>query len=193
MSIPFLGMLRDIWPKGQFIVTGVLGPKSNAHGPNEFLHIPYVKKLICAMTHILARKWFDDSDEIDYDNDWAQGMKIHVQNINYKLIIRTWWSSSELKQLFNITHCFLFWCFWWMRLGVCWCQSFCLILFSCFIVYLDLWSRSQCFLIPFTVSSGGFLKLSVFSFPWWRTHNFTWSSFEFVRTVCWITLWKNHH
>mgnify|MGYP007068596488 CR=1 FL=1 len=34
MSIPFLGMLREMWPKGQFIVTGVLGPQSNAHGPN---------------------------------------------------------------------------------------------------------------------------------------------------------------
>lgn len=34
MSIPFLGLLRNLWPQGQFIVTGVLGPKSNAHGPN---------------------------------------------------------------------------------------------------------------------------------------------------------------
>lgn len=34
MSIPFLGLLRDLWPSGQFIVTGVLGPQSNAHGPN---------------------------------------------------------------------------------------------------------------------------------------------------------------
>ena len=54
MSIPFLGLLRNLWPKGQFIVTGVLGPKSNAHGPNEFLHIPYVKKLICCISHVLA-------------------------------------------------------------------------------------------------------------------------------------------
>ncbi len=57
MSIPFLGLLRDIWPKGQFIVTGVLGPHSNAHGPNEFLHIPYVKKLICSIAHIIAKRW----------------------------------------------------------------------------------------------------------------------------------------
>jgi hypothetical protein len=56
MSIPFLGLLRDIWPKGQFIVTGVLGPHSNAHGPNEFLHIPYVKKLICSIAHIIAKR-----------------------------------------------------------------------------------------------------------------------------------------
>jgi acetylornithine deacetylase/succinyl-diaminopimelate desuccinylase-like protein len=37
----------------QFIVTGVLGPESNAHGPNEFLHIPYVKKLIGALSKIV--------------------------------------------------------------------------------------------------------------------------------------------
>ena len=55
MSIPFLGLLKNLWPEGQFIVTGVLGPQSNAHGPNEFLHIPYVKKLICCIAHIVAR------------------------------------------------------------------------------------------------------------------------------------------
>jgi acetylornithine deacetylase/succinyl-diaminopimelate desuccinylase-like protein len=53
-SIPFLTFLGDLWPKAQFIVTGVLGPESNAHGPNEFLHIPYVKSLICSMSHVLA-------------------------------------------------------------------------------------------------------------------------------------------
>jgi acetylornithine deacetylase/succinyl-diaminopimelate desuccinylase-like protein len=54
MSIPFLTFLEELWPKAQFIVTGVLGPQSNAHGPNEFLHIPYVKSLICSMSHVLA-------------------------------------------------------------------------------------------------------------------------------------------
>lgn len=55
MSIPLLGLLRNYWPKGQFVVTGVLGPQANAHGPNEFLHLPYVKKLICCMADVLAR------------------------------------------------------------------------------------------------------------------------------------------
>lgn len=55
MSIPFLGLLRSLWPKGQFVVTGVLGPKSNAHGPNEFLHIDYCKKLTCSMAYVLAK------------------------------------------------------------------------------------------------------------------------------------------
>ena len=54
-SIPFMGFLRDIWPSAQFVITGVLGPQSNAHGPNEFLHIPYVKNLICSMAHVLAK------------------------------------------------------------------------------------------------------------------------------------------
>ncbi len=38
-SIPFMGMLGEKFPGTQFLVTGVLGPQSNAHGPNEFLHI----------------------------------------------------------------------------------------------------------------------------------------------------------
>jgi acetylornithine deacetylase/succinyl-diaminopimelate desuccinylase-like protein len=55
VSIPFLTFLEELWPKSQFIVTGVLGPQSNAHGPNDFLHIPYVKNLICSMAHVLAK------------------------------------------------------------------------------------------------------------------------------------------
>ncbi|MDJ0840096.1 MAG: M20 family metallopeptidase [Acidobacteriota bacterium] len=52
-SIPFMGMLGEKFPKAQFVVTGVLGPQSNAHGPNEFLHIPFAKKLTCCVAHIL--------------------------------------------------------------------------------------------------------------------------------------------
>lgn len=53
-SIPFMGMLGEKFPAAQFVVTGVLGPASNAHGPNEFLHVPYAKKLTACVTHILA-------------------------------------------------------------------------------------------------------------------------------------------
>ncbi len=53
-SIPFMGMLGELFPQAQFVVTGVLGPGSNAHGPNEFLHIEFTKKIICCVTHILA-------------------------------------------------------------------------------------------------------------------------------------------
>ncbi|MCK6446078.1 MAG: M20 family metallopeptidase [Planctomycetes bacterium] len=53
-SIPFMGMLGAKFPKAQFLITGVLGPQSNAHGPNEFLHIPYAKKLTACVTSVLA-------------------------------------------------------------------------------------------------------------------------------------------
>lgn len=53
-SIPFMGMLGEKFPEAQFLITGVLGPHSNAHGPNEFLHVPYAKKLTACVAHILA-------------------------------------------------------------------------------------------------------------------------------------------
>ncbi|BCX82199.1 hypothetical protein MIT9_P1784 [Methylomarinovum caldicuralii] len=53
-SIPFMKMLGDAYPQAQFLITGVLGPGSNAHGPNEFLHIPYAKKLTACVADILA-------------------------------------------------------------------------------------------------------------------------------------------
>jgi acetylornithine deacetylase/succinyl-diaminopimelate desuccinylase-like protein len=54
-SIPFMGMLGEKFPKAQFLITGVLGPKSNAHGPNEFLHIPMVKKVTCCVAAVVAK------------------------------------------------------------------------------------------------------------------------------------------
>ncbi len=53
-SIPFMGMLGEKFPQAQFVITGVLGPESNAHGPNEFLHIPTAKKLTCCIADIIA-------------------------------------------------------------------------------------------------------------------------------------------
>ena len=53
-SIPFMGMLGKQFPEAQFVITGVLGPKSNAHGPNEFLHIPFAKRLTCCISSIIA-------------------------------------------------------------------------------------------------------------------------------------------
>jgi len=53
-SIPFMGMLGEKFPKAQFVITGVLGPHSNAHGPNEFLHIPTGKRVSAAVALILA-------------------------------------------------------------------------------------------------------------------------------------------
>jgi acetylornithine deacetylase/succinyl-diaminopimelate desuccinylase-like protein len=53
-SIPFMGMLGERFPKAQFLITGVLGPHANAHGPNEFLHIPTAKKLTCCVASVLS-------------------------------------------------------------------------------------------------------------------------------------------
>jgi len=53
-SIPFMGMLAEKFPGTQFVITGVLGPESNAHGPNEFLHIPMTKRLTCCVSEVLA-------------------------------------------------------------------------------------------------------------------------------------------
>jgi acetylornithine deacetylase/succinyl-diaminopimelate desuccinylase-like protein len=53
-TIPFMGMLGEKFPKAQFVVTGVLGPHSNAHGPNEFLDLPTARKVTAAVAHILA-------------------------------------------------------------------------------------------------------------------------------------------
>jgi len=52
-TIPFMGMLGKKFPKAQFLITGVLGPHSNAHGPNEFLHIPTGKKLTCCVAQVV--------------------------------------------------------------------------------------------------------------------------------------------
>ncbi|MGY1520690.1 M20 family metallopeptidase [Luteimonas sp. A482] len=53
-SIPFMGMLGEKFPGAQFMITGVLGPHSNAHGPNEFLHIPMGKKVTASVARVIA-------------------------------------------------------------------------------------------------------------------------------------------
>jgi acetylornithine deacetylase/succinyl-diaminopimelate desuccinylase-like protein len=53
-SIPFMEMLGRKFPQAQFLITGLLGPGSNAHGPNEFLHIPTGKKLTAAVAGVIA-------------------------------------------------------------------------------------------------------------------------------------------
>ncbi|WP_115042392.1 M20 family metallopeptidase [Xanthomonas arboricola] len=53
-SIPFMGMLGEKFPSAQFMITGVLGPHSNAHGPNEFLHIPMGKRVTACVSKVLA-------------------------------------------------------------------------------------------------------------------------------------------
>lgn len=49
-----MGKFSDLWPDAKFIITGILGPLSNAHGPNEFLHLDFTRKLIGSMAYIVA-------------------------------------------------------------------------------------------------------------------------------------------
>ena len=53
-TIPFMSMLNAKFPRAQLLVTGVLGPKSNAHGPNEFIDIGYAKKITAATAMVIA-------------------------------------------------------------------------------------------------------------------------------------------
>ncbi len=52
-SIPFMAMLGERYPDAQFVITGALGPESNAHGPNEFLHLPTARRLSACMAHVI--------------------------------------------------------------------------------------------------------------------------------------------
>jgi acetylornithine deacetylase/succinyl-diaminopimelate desuccinylase-like protein len=53
-TIPFMGMLGEKFPEAQFLITGLLGPNSNAHGPNEFLHIDTGKRVTSCVAQVLA-------------------------------------------------------------------------------------------------------------------------------------------
>lgn len=53
-TIPFMGMLGEKFPEAQFLITGVLGPQSNAHGPNEFLHLPMGKRITACVAQVIA-------------------------------------------------------------------------------------------------------------------------------------------
>lgn len=55
-SIPFMGMLGERFPDAQFVITGVLGPGSNAHGPNEFLDLPTARRLTGCIAQVLQTR-----------------------------------------------------------------------------------------------------------------------------------------
>jgi len=48
-----MGMLGDMFPEAQFVITGVIGPGANAHGPNEYLHLPMARKVTACVARIL--------------------------------------------------------------------------------------------------------------------------------------------
>lgn len=53
-SIPFLAELQKMYPSSQIIALGLIGPKANAHAPNESINLAYAKKLTCAVAHLIA-------------------------------------------------------------------------------------------------------------------------------------------
>lgn len=52
-TIPFMGMLGERFPDAQFVITGVIGPDANAHGPNEYLHLPTARRITGAVALLL--------------------------------------------------------------------------------------------------------------------------------------------
>ena len=60
-TIPFMGMLGEKFPEAQFLITGLLGPNSNAHGPNEFLHIETGKRLTSCVAQVLEDHYVQKS------------------------------------------------------------------------------------------------------------------------------------
>jgi acetylornithine deacetylase/succinyl-diaminopimelate desuccinylase-like protein len=53
-TIPLMNLLSQGFPAAQMMVCGVLGPRSNAHGPNEFLQVPYARRLTAAVAQVMA-------------------------------------------------------------------------------------------------------------------------------------------
>ena len=76
-TIPFMGMLGEKFPGAQFIITGVLGPHSNAHGPNEFLHIPTGKRVTSVVARVVAEHYAASEKGL------TRGVGVHEGKSNY--------------------------------------------------------------------------------------------------------------
>jgi acetylornithine deacetylase/succinyl-diaminopimelate desuccinylase-like protein len=76
-TIPFMGMLGEKFPGAQFMITGVLGPHSNAHGPNEFLHIPTGKRVTSVVARVIADH-YDASEK-----GLTRGVGVHEGHANF--------------------------------------------------------------------------------------------------------------
>ena len=53
-SIPLLSELESMYPDSVIMALGLIGPKANAHAPNEAINLPYAKKLTCSLSHLIA-------------------------------------------------------------------------------------------------------------------------------------------
>ncbi len=67
-TIPFMQMLGELFPQAQFMITGILGPHSNAHGPNEFLHLKMVEKLTACVSYVLHQHF--NHHKLDNENKY---------------------------------------------------------------------------------------------------------------------------
>jgi len=76
-TIPFMGMLGEKFPGAQFMITGVLGPHSNAHGPNEFLHIPTGKRVTSVVAKVIGDH-YDASEK-----GLTRGVAVHEGNAHF--------------------------------------------------------------------------------------------------------------
>ena len=76
-TIPFMGMLGEKFPGAQFMITGVLGPHSNAHGPNEFLHIPTGKRVTSAVARVIAEHF------VASEKGLTRGVGVHEGNADF--------------------------------------------------------------------------------------------------------------
>jgi acetylornithine deacetylase/succinyl-diaminopimelate desuccinylase-like protein len=76
-TIPFMGMLGEKFPGAQFMITGVLGPHSNAHGPNEFLHIPTGKRVTSVVAKVIADHYDASAQGL------TRGVGVHEGHANF--------------------------------------------------------------------------------------------------------------
>ena len=53
-TIPFMNWLQERFPQADYVVTGLAGPGSNAHGPDEFLHLDAARRLTACLGEALA-------------------------------------------------------------------------------------------------------------------------------------------
>lgn len=63
-TIPLMEMLSRMFPDASLVVTGVLGPGTGMHGPNEFLPIDYTKKVTAAVAMVMGILEPDESEAL---------------------------------------------------------------------------------------------------------------------------------
>jgi hypothetical protein len=76
-----MGMLGEMFPSAQFLVTGVIGPQANAHGPNEFLHLAFSESLTCCISAVVAHH-FESKVEIFLATEAANVVEPEIASVD---------------------------------------------------------------------------------------------------------------